>query len=475
MLHVIIDEGLVDRAFVAERVDGFEALKLSVAHTTPEAMAPICGIDASTLREVARAFATSRASMILWGMGVSQHVHGTDNARGLIALSLITGQIGRRGTGLHPLRGQNNVQGASDAGLIPMMLPNYAHVSDDDKRMSIEALWRTPLNNKPGLTVVEIMHAASRGEVRGMFIEGENPAMSDPDLDHARRALAGLKHLVVQDIFPTETALLADVVLPGSAFAEKWGTVTNTDRLIQLGRPALNPPGAARQDLWVIEQLARRLGLDWTYWQGADGDGHAAQEAPVARVYEEMRQTMAPLAGVPWSRLQAEGAVVTPAAREDAPGDDIVFIKNFPRQSGRASLVATSFAAGPEQPNAGGPLILSTGRVLEHWHTGSMTRRASALDAIAPEARLTMSALDANARGIQDGAIVRVSSSHGSVVVAAEVSSAMKPGEVFLPFAYWESAANKLTGDAIDPFGKIPGFKVTAVEVAIVEPGFHPA
>ncbi len=465
MLHVIIHEGLVDQAFVAKRVEGFEALAKGVADATPEKMAALCGIDAATLREVARAFATSRASMILWGMGISQHVHGTDNARCLIALSLITGHIGRPGTGLHPLRGQNNVQGASDAGLIPMMLPNYQHVSDDTKRMTIEALWHAPLSNKPGLTVVEIMHAASAGQIKGMFVEGENPAMSDPDLDHARRALASLEHLVVQDIFPTETAMLADVILPGSAFAEKWGTVTNTDRVIQLGRPALRPPGQAKQDLWVIEQIARRMGLAWSYTQAQDGDGQSAAEAPVAHVYEEMRQTMEPLRGVPWSRLVREGAVVTPAEHEDRAGDAVVFTHDFPRASGKAALVPAQFRAGPEQATAAKPLILSTGRVLEHWHTGSMTRRSSALSTIAPQARLTMHPDDAKARGIGDGTVVRVSSEHGSVDVICELSAAMRCGEVFMPFAYWESAANKLTGDAIDPVGKIPGFKVTAVEV----------
>jgi formate dehydrogenase major subunit len=302
LLHVIIAEGLVDEAFVAARVNGYEALKASVAEATPERMAEICGIPADTIREVARAYATSRASMILWGMGISQHVHGTDNARCLIALALVTGQIGRPGTGLHPLRGQNNVQGASDAGLIPMMYPNYQRVVRDDVRTKFESLWGMDLGREAGLTVVEIMHAAAAGQIRGMFVEGENPAMSDPDLDHARAAIAKLEHLVVQDIFPTETAILADVVLPASAWAEKWGTVTNTDRLIQIGRPALLPPGQARQDLWVIEQLARRLGLAWDYWRTGDGDGHQAAEAPTARVYEEMRAVMEPLAGVPWSR-----------------------------------------------------------------------------------------------------------------------------------------------------------------------------
>ena len=239
-------------------------MRKNVEGYSPEAMAPICGIDADTIRDVARLYATAKASMILWGMGMSQHVHGTDNARCLIALSLMTGQIGRPGTGLHPLRGQNNVQGASDAGLIPMMFPDYQQCRSRRCAQSFEKAWKLPagtLDAEPGLTVVEVMHAIKAGGIRGMYVMGENPAMSDPDANHAREALAALEHLVVQDIFLTETAYLADVVLPASAFPEKTGSFTNTDRLVQMGRQAIDPPGEARQDLWIIQQIAQRLGL----------------------------------------------------------------------------------------------------------------------------------------------------------------------------------------------------------------------
>jgi len=468
LLHVIVAEGLVDEAFITARVNGYEALKASVAEATPERMSEICGIPAETLREVARAFATSRSSMILWGMGISQHVHGTDNARGLIALALLTGQIGRAGTGLHPLRGQNNVQGASDAGLIPMMLPNYQRVSDIAVREHFEALWHSPIDAHAGLTVVEIMHAASEGRIRGIYVEGENPAMSDPDLAHARRALAGLEHLVVQDIFATETAILADVLLPASAHPEKWGSYTNTDRVIQIGRPALAPPGEARQDLWIIEQVARRMGAGWAYWQAGDGDGDVAVEAPVARVYEEMRSVMEPLSGVPWSRLVREEAVVTPALREDEPGESVVFIDHFPTVDGRATLVPTQYRPGAERTDAEFPFVLTTGRVLEHWHTGAMTRHASVLDAIAPEALASLHPADAAALGVRDGQAVLLSTQHGAVQARASLTADVRPGQVFLPFAFWEAAANKLTGDALDPVGKIPGFKVTAVRVSAV-------
>ena len=465
LLHVIIAEGLTDPNFIAARVQGYEALKAAVAECTPERMSEICGIAPDVLRDVARRYAKAPSAMIFWGMGVSQHVHGTDNARCLIALAMITGQIGRPGTGLHPLRGQNNVQGASDAGLIPMMLPNYQRVTREEVRQHFEALWATPLEAQPGLTVVEVIHAAYEGRIKGMFIEGENPAMSDPDLDHARAGLARLEHLVVQDIFATETALLADVILPASAQLEKWGSYTNTDRLIQLGRPALQPPGQARQDLWIIEQLARRIGLDWRYWQDADGAGQQAAEAPVARVFEEMRSVMAPLAGVSWSRLVREEAVVTPAPREDEPGQSIIFGQAFLTPNGRAQLVPASFMPGPEQPDLDYPLVLATGRVLEHWHTGAMTRRAATLDALSPTPLLHVHAEDAATLRLHEGQAIRIRSRHGELQAQLQISPEVRPGQVFLPFCYWEAAANVLTGSALDPAGKIPGFKVTAVQV----------
>ena len=466
LLHVIIAEGLTDAEFITARVNGYEALKASVAECTPERMSEICGIAPEVMRDVARRYAKAKSAIIFWGMGISQHVHGTDNARCLIALAMITGQIGRPGCGLHPLRGQNNVQGASDAGLIPMMMPNYQRVALNEVREHFEALWATPLDPQPGLTVVEIIHAAYEGRIKGMFIEGENPAMSDPDLDHARAALAKLQHLVVQDIFATETAILADVILPASAHLEKWGSYTNTDRLVQLGRPALTPPGQARQDLWIIEQIARRIGLNWHYWQADDGAGQVAAEAPTARVFEEMRAVMAPLAGVPWARLLREEAVVTPAPLEGEPGHAIIFEQSFPTPSGRAQLVPASFMPGPEQPDQDFPLVLSTGRVLEHWHTGAMTRRAEVLDALSPEPLLGMHADDAAALCLRDGQAIHMSSRHGALQAQLQISPEVRRGQVFLPFCYWEAAANVLTGSALDPTGKIPGFKVTAVRVS---------
>jgi formate dehydrogenase major subunit len=308
MLHVIVEEGLVDQAFVRDRTSGYAELAENVKKFSPEVMAPICGIDAQTIREVARLYATSKGSMILWGMGISQHVHGTDNARCLIALALASGQIGKPGSGLHPLRGQNNVQGASDSGLIPMFYPDYQRVNTPAARERFERLWNTTLDPDPGLTVVEIMNAAKKGQIRGMYVMGENPAMSDPDLDHAREALAVLDHLVVQDIFLTETAYLADVVLPATAWPEKVGTVTNTDRMVQLGRKAIEPPGDAKEDFWLLVQLGRRMGLDWTYTHPRD-------------VFNEMRKCMDSIAGITWERLERDSSVTYPCVKEGDPGD----------------------------------------------------------------------------------------------------------------------------------------------------------
>jgi formate dehydrogenase major subunit len=452
MMHVIVSEGLVDPKFIAERTDGYEALKKNVEGYSPEAMAPLCGIPAARIREVARLYATSKGSMILWGMGISQHVHGTDNARCLIALALMTGQIGRPGTGLHPLRGQNNVQGASDSGLIPMMYPDYQRVANDGARQRFERLWGTALPPDPGLTVVEIMDAVHADVISGMYIMGENPAMSDPDVQHARAALAHLEFLVVQDIFLTETAYLADVVLPASAFPEKTGTFTNTDRLVQLGRQALAPPGEARQDLVLIQEIARRLGLAWNYAGPRD-------------VFEEMRQAMPSIAGITWERLEAESAVTYPCERVGDPGTPVVFTGTFPTASGLGRFVPADIIPAAERPDDEYPMVLITGRQLEHWHTGSMTRRTAVLDAIEPEPVASLNPVDLSARGVKPGDVITVESRRGRISLFARADDGTPVGAVFIPFCYYEAAANILTNPVLDPFGKIPEFKYCAVRV----------
>src|SRR5712664_3595201 len=456
MINTIITEGLTDEQYIAGYTEGFDELKERIQEFTPEKMEPICGIPAETLREVARMYARSRASIIFWGMGISQHVHGTDNARCLIALALITGQIGRPGTGLHPLRGQNNVQGASDAGLIPMFLPDYQPVGRTDLREPFEKLWHQDLDPVRGLTVVEIMNAIHAGEITGMYIEGENPAMSDPDLQHAREALAKLDHLVVQDLFVTETAFHADVILPASAFAEKSGSFTNTDRRVQLAREVIKPPGDARQDLWIIQEIARRMGLDWRYDGPAD-------------VFTEMTQVMPSLQNITWERLVREGAVTYPVDDPHKPGNEIIFTTGFPTASGRGKIVPAHVIAPDEVPDSEYPMVLSTGRVLEHWHTGSMTRRSQVLDQIEPEAVAFMSPKDMRRMKVSPGDLIRLETRRGAVEVKVRSDRDVPENMVFMPFCYAEAAANLLTNPALDPFGKIPEFKFCAVRAEKAE------
>jgi len=464
IMCTIVEENLVDSKFIEDRTSGYAELRDNVLRYPPEAMAPLCGIDAPTIRAVARMFAKSRASMILWGMGISQHVHGTDNARCLIALCMMTGQIGRPGTGLHPLRGQNNVQGASDVGLIPMVYPDYQPVDSAEIRAKFEALWGATLDPTPGLTVVEIMHAVHAGKIRGMYIMGENPAMSDPDVEHARQALAELEMLVVQDLFLTETCYHADVILPASAFPEKTGTFTNTDRNVQLGREALPLPGDARRDLDIIVAMARELGLDWHYTHPRD-------------VFDEMRKAMPSIAGITWERLERESGVTYPCEHEGDPGDPVVFIENFPTQSGRAQLVPAQIIPAAEKPDTEFPFVLITGRQLEHWHTGSMTRRSRALDAIEPFPVASVNPADLAALGVAPGGAITVASRRGEVSLYARADDGTPCGSVFIPFCYYEAAANLLTNPVLDPFGKIPEFKYCAIRVTaggtpVATPGY---
>ncbi|MGP1396552.1 MAG: formate dehydrogenase subunit alpha [Inquilinaceae bacterium] len=453
MLHVIVEESLYDRQYVQAHVDGFDALAAHIGDFSPEAMAPICGIDAGTIRTVARLYAGSERSIIFWGMGISQHTHGTDNARCLIALALATGQIGRRGTGLHPLRGQNNVQGASDAGLIPMVFPDYKPVEDPDIRRRYEDVWGRPLDPARGLTVVEIIDAIHGGVIKGMFILGENPAMSDPDQTHARAALSKLEHLVVQDIFLTETAWHADVVLPASAHAEKLGTYTNTNREIQIGRPAVSPPAGVRRDLDLIVEIAKRLDLGWDYPNGAPD------------VYAEMQRMMPSLNHIAWDRVATEDAVTYPARADDRPGEAILFGEGFPTADGRGRIVPAGLLPPDEQPDDTYPMVLTTGRLLEHWHTGAMTRRASALNALEPEPTATLNPRDLHRLGAHEGDPVTVATRRGAITLAARIDPDVAPGMVFVPFCFWEAPANVLTNPQLDPFGKIPEYKYCAARV----------
>ena len=439
MIHTIIEEGLVDEKFVADRTSGYEALK-GAKNFSPEKMAPVCGIPAETLREVARAFA-AKASMIPWGMGISQHVHGTDNARCLIALCLMTGQVGKPGSGLHPLRGQNNVQGASDSGLIPMMYPDYQRVNNDEANQRFEKFWGMPLDKKPGLTVVEIVNAAYDGKIRGMYIMGENPAMSDPDVEHARAGMAKLEHLVVQDIFLTETAYLADVVLPATAWPEKTGTVTNTDRMVQLGRKAVEPPGEAREDFWILVN-------------SADAWGWIGNMNPQAGVRRDAR-----LHGLdPRHHLGAperDSSVTYPCENEERPGPAGGVHHALPHAH-RAREVR---ARRPDPRRRAPGQRLSDGAHHRPAARALAYRRDDAprgvLDADRQPERVASPGRSAELQA-KPGDVVTVASRRGRISLYARADAGTPRGAVFIPFAFYEAAANLLTNPVLDPFGKIP-------------------
>jgi formate dehydrogenase major subunit len=450
MMQVMIAEDLVDHDFIARRVEGYDALKALVAEYTPERVAGICGIPAAQVVEAARLFGCARAAMIFWGMGISQSVNGTNNARCLIALAMISGNVGKPGSGLHPLRGQNNVQGASDAGLIPMVYPDYQAVDDPAIQARFERLWGTKLSPKKGLTVTEITHGALAGHIKGMYILGENPFLSDPDVNKVRKALSTLDFLLVQDIFLTETAEFADVILPASSALEKLGTYTNTDRRVQIGRPALALPGQARQDWELICEIATRMGYPMRY-------------GSVSEVFDEFAACTNAYKTLSYDHLGAFGKWYPCPDPATGEGLRIVFEDTFP--SGKARLVPAHVADPAEMPSDDYPFVLSTGRVLEHWHTGVMTRRSAALHAIEPEAFAELHPQDAENLGLAEGDWVTVTSRRGEIVLKVRLSDAPSPGSVFIPMHFREAAANVLTNPVVDPWGKIPEFKFCAVKV----------
>jgi len=453
MMHTIITENLHNQKFIDEHTDGFGALKETVLKYSPEEVAPICAIAPETIKEVARLYATADTAIIFWGMGISQHIHGTDNARCLISLALMTGQIGRPSTGLHPLRGQNNVQGASDVGLIPMVYPDYQPVSDPNIRKKFEKLWGMKLDPKIGKTVVEIMHAIHDGDLNGLYIMGENPAMSDPNLNHAREALAKLEHCVVQDIFFTETCSYADVILPASAFAEKTGTFTNTDRCVQMGRQAIDPPDDARQDLWIIQEIANRIGLDWNYQGPKD-------------VFAEIRIAVPSMAGITWERLEQEDSLTQPLRNEGDSGEPIIFLDGiFPTDDGKGRFVAAEYIEAAELPDSKYPYVFVTGRQLEHWHTGTMTRHSRVLDAIEPGPCVMINPKDMAKFDLKSGDMLVIESRRGRIAATTRADEHMLEGVIMMPFSFNEAAANLITNEALDPFGKIPEFKYCAVNL----------
>lgn len=452
MMHVIIKEGLHDEAFIASRTEGFEDLKREVEQYPPERAAGITGVPAADIIAAARLYATAPASAILYCMGITQHTTGVDNVISCANLAMLTGNIGRPGTGVNPLRGQNNVQGACDVGALANVLPGYQPVVDDGKRGNVEKVWGSLVPGRVGLTVVGMIDAAGEGRLKGLYVMGENPLVSDPDVNHAREALGRLDLLIVQDIFLSETAAMADVVFPAACWAEKDGTVTNTERRVQLLRRAVPPPGEAKADWEIVCLLARRLGLD-----GFDfGDPEA--------VFGEIRRVTPQYAGMSYARLGVDG-LQWPCPAEDHPGTPILHSKTFTRGEGR--MQAVGYKPPAEEPDEEYPFVLTTGRVAFHYHTGTMTRRSATLAREVPEAFVEVNPVDARHLGISDGRRVRVSSRRGSIEVRAMVTPRVPERTLFIPFHFAETAANVLTNPALDPVAKIPEYKVCAAKIQV--------
>jgi len=449
MIHVIVKEGLTDEAFIAGRCENAEALKATVAGYPPEKVERITGVPAADIAAAARIYAGAKAAMILYTMGITQHSHGTDNVKSLANLAMVAGQIGRPSTGVNPLRGQNNVQGACDMGGLPNVFPGYAAVTDDAARAKLETLWQARLPGTPGLTLTEIIPAAAAGRLKGLFILGENPLVSDPESHHVANALKQIDFLVVQDIFLTETAALADVVLPAACFAEKDGTFTNTERRVQRVRQAVEPPGQARPDWQILIALANRMGLGWRY------------NNPEA-VFAEIAATTASYAGISYARLE-KGGLQWPCPNPDHPGT--LFLHKDRSTRGRGLLSAIDHQEPREVPDRHYPFVLTTGRNLYQYHTRTMTGRSIGVDDMAPRAEMEINPADAKALGLGEGGMVRLTSRRGSIEVPARITARVAPGVVFMPFHYAAAAANVLTHAALDPVAKIPELKVCAVRV----------
>lgn len=468
LAHVVVTEGLQNLAFIAERTEGFDAYAASLADKTPEWAEAITGVSAADIRRAARIYAGARAAAIYWGMGISQSTHGTDNTLTLANLALLCGHVGRPGTGLNPLRGQNNVQGCSDAGGLPAFYTAYQRVTDPATRGRFEATWGVSLPAKPGLTTTEMVDGVLTGQVKGWYVMGENPLMSEPHQAHARHAIEQLEFFVSQDIFFNESNVYADVILPAASFAEKDGTFTNSDRRVQRVRRAVPPPGLARADWEIISDLARRTLAQ----AAADADlpNQKAAQALVAGwrytgpadIWREMRQVTPDFNGISYARLEREGGVHWPCPAADHPGTPYLFAEQFP--SGRGRFHPVAYATDSEQPDAEFPFILSTGRVLYHWHGGTMTR-VSALDAIWPECTVELHPGDAARLKLVTGDWVDVASRRGSITARLLVTGRSPVGTVFIPFHFAEAAANILTDNRLDQRAKIPDYKVCAVRV----------
>jgi formate dehydrogenase alpha subunit len=450
IMHVLITEELYDKKFVAERTEGFEELKAKVMEYPPERAAEICGITPEEIVEAAHMLAENRPGALLYAMGITQHTTGHQNVLSTAHLQMLLGNMGVPGGGVNPLRGQVNVQGACDMGALVNVYPGYQAVTLEASQKKFEEAWGVPLSNEVGTTVVEMLNKAETGEIKAIYILGENPMISDPDANHVEKCLESLDFLVVQDIFLTETAALADVVLPGPSFAEKDGTFTNTERRIQFARQAIDPPGEARQDWWIIGEVARRMGYDGLTY-----------DSP-REIMDEINSLTPIYGGITYDRIGTQG-LQWPCPNTEHPGTPILHVGKFSRGLGHFSAV--DWLPPAEEPDEAYPFIFTTGRVLYHFHTGSMSRRSEGLDAIYSEAVVELNTRDASKMGVAEGDMVKVASRRGEVMAKALVSDKTEPGVVFMPWHFAEAAANKLTIAALDPTAKIPEYKVCAVKV----------
>ena len=450
LMHVIIRDGLMKTDFITSRTEGFDAVKKVVADYTPERVFDITGVPAEMIVKAAHLYATAERASIVYSMGITQHTTGTDNVRSIANLAMLAGQIGRPGTGVNPLRGQSNVQGACDMGALPNYYPGYQQVALADVRAKFEKEWNVGLPDTPGLTITQMLPAALEGKIKAMYIMGENPVLSDPDQTHVVQALENLEFLVVQDIFLTETAKLAHVVLPASSYAERDGTYTNTERRVQLTMPVVRPPGQSRRDWEIICDLATAVGYPMTYTSSAQVDA-------------EMRALTPSYAGISHARLEAGTQLHWPCPSDDHPGTPILHREKFTR--GLGQFCAVEYRPAAEETDDAFPVVLTTGRMLEHYHTGTMTRRSQGLDGLVPGPFVEVNGDDAKKIQVEDGDSVRVTSRRGSIVLPAKVGTRVDTGVLFIPFHFWEAAANVLTNPASDPTAGIPEFKVCAVRL----------
>jgi len=451
MMHVIIAEDLYDKTFVEKRTEGFEELKKIVSNYKPDYVESITGIPAEELAAAARIYATAKAASILYCMGITQHSHGTDNVKSLANLAMLCGHMGKPGTGVNPLRGQNNVQGACDMGGLPNVYTGYQPVSDLAIAKKMEEAWGVKdLPTKPGLTVTQMIPKAHAGELKALYIIGENPLVSDPDLNHAEASIKHLDFLVVQDIFLTETAQLADVVLPSRCFAEKNGTFSNTERRVQLIRKAVEAPGECKDDWQILCDIATRMGTPMAY-------------ASSREIFEEIARVTPSYAGITYDRSAVEG-LHWPCPTPQHPGTPILHREQFTR--GRGQFHAIDYTPPAEQTDDEYPLYLTTGRVLYHYHTGTMTMKTAGLNERVPECFVEISPKDAALYDLTDGAEVEIASRRGKITAKIQVSPKAVNGTVFIPFHFAQAAANRLTNAALDPVSKIPEYKVCAVRLS---------